>query len=552
MIRSLSIQNFALIDRLILDFNNGFTVITGETGSGKSILLGALNLILGDRADYSVIRDKDQKTVVEAVFQIKSYQLEDFFNQNELDFLDESIIRREISSQGKSRAFINDTPVSLQVLKELTEKLISINSQHQTIELRDKYFQLDLLDTLADTNHLKKSYSDAFTKWKKALKEKEELEVKRNKMLLDADYNAFQVKELEELNLEKEDFEKIESELNQLENTEDIKHGFAYLIDVLSQEGSQGNVLEQFSVLKSKLDKIESLHPTLMDLSQRVKSIYLEIKDIGEEAIHGLDEISYDPKLIESLSFKMDKFNLALRKHSVTSQAELTAIYSTLSQGQLNIDEIENQIQSLAVQIIEQEKNVRLLAAKLSDERKRIIPEIQSKIVELLDELKLPDSKFVFDIQQSEKLTVTGSDDLQILFTANKGMAPKSIEKAASGGELSRLMLGLQYLLSEKKQLATVIFDEIDTGVSGEVAQRIGNLLNKMGAKMQLLAITHLPQVASKGQNHWKVQKSHQNEVTTTQVVALNQAQRIEEVARLMSGDNINQAALENAKALMN
>jgi DNA repair protein RecN (Recombination protein N) len=265
-----------------------------------------------------------------------------------------------------------------------------------------------------------------------------------------------------------------------------------------------------------------------------------------------LDEISYDPKLIESLSFKMDKFNLALRKHSVTSQAELTAIYSTLSQGQLNIDEIENQIQSLAVQIIEQEKNVRLLAAKLSDERKRIIPEIQSKIVELLDELKLPDSKFVFDIQQSEKLTVTGSDDLQILFTANKGMAPKSIEKAASGGELSRLMLGLQYLLSEKKQLATVIFDEIDTGVSGEVAQRIGNLLNKMGAKMQLLAITHLPQVASKGQNHWKVQKSHQNEVTTTQVVALNQAQRIEEVARLMSGDNINQAALENAKALMN
>lgn len=552
MLVSLFVQNFALIDKLNLEFNNGFTVITGETGSGKSILLGALNLILGERADYSVIRNKDQKTVVEAVFKLNEFNLESFFIENELDFNHETIIRREITAQGKSRAFINDTPVSLVVLRSFTERMINIHSQHQTIELRDSSFQLDLLDTLADTTTLKNKYASIFKSWKQALKEKEELEAQRNKMLLDADYNAFQAKELEELNLKKEDFEKIESELSQLENAEEIKHGFAYVIDTMSQEGSQGNVLDQCSQLKSKLDKLESLHPSLLELSKRVKSVYVELKDIGEEAIQGLDEISYDPKLIDSLHFKMDKFNLALKKHNVSSQTELIEIYAKLNQGQLNIEEIENQINSLEDEIQKLALEVENLAAKLSEERKKVIPEIQNKIVKLLDELKLPDSKFVFNLQTTEKLMISGKDELQILFTANKGMDPKSIEKAASGGELSRLMLALQYLLSEKKQLPTIIFDEIDTGVSGEVAQRIGNLLFKMGAKMQLLAITHLPQVAGKGQNHWKVQKSHEANVTLTEVIVLNDEQRIEEIARLMSGDNINKAALENAKALMN
>jgi DNA repair protein RecN (Recombination protein N) len=552
MLSSIFVQNFALIDRLSLDFNKGFTVITGETGSGKSILLGALNLILGERADYSVIRDKELKTVVEAVFQIEGYQLADFFSENELDYQAETIVRREISAQGKSRAFINDTPVSLTVLKTFSEKMINIHSQHQTIELRDVHFQLDLLDTLAGTLNERNAFTSLFQIWKNKSKELKQLIDKRAKLLLDADFNAFQAKELEELSLDKEDYEKIENELNQLENAEEIKQGFGYVIDALSQEGSQGNILDAFVSLKAKMEKIAGLNETLSELSDRIKSAYIEIKDIGDEAVNGLDTISLDPNLLYALNLKLDKYNQALRKHNVSSQAELVQIFENLNAGQTNIEELEHEIVTLEKNIQVLEKEVSQKALLLEENRKIAIKPIEKEVITLLDELKLPDSKFVFNLLSLESPNGKGINEVQILFTANKGMEPKSIEKAASGGELSRLMLALQYLLSKKKQLPTIIFDEIDTGVSGEVAQRIGHLLSKMGDSMQLLAITHLPQVAGKGQFHWKVQKSHEGVKTLTEVVVLDENQRIEEIARLMSGDNINNAALENAKALMN
>ena len=552
MLTSIFVQNFALIDRLSLDFNKGFTVITGETGSGKSILLGALNLILGERADYSVIRDKSQKTIVEANFNLENYDLNIFFSENELDFQNETIVRREISSLGKSRAFINDTPVSLSVLKEFSEKMISIHSQHQTIELRDSNFQLDLLDTLAGTINLRLDYSSIFNKWKKNCKELQILIDKRLKLLLDADYNAFQAREIQELDLDKADYAKIESELNQLENAEDIKHGFVYIIEALSQDGTQGNVLDSFLTLKTKIDKVSNLHPDLFTLSERIKSVYIELKDIGEEAIDGLDAVSIDPNLLFKLNAKLDKYNQVLRKHNVSLQSELIEIFESLNLSQINIDEIESEISKLEQEIIVLEQIVIEKANELHEKRKEAIQPLENEVVALLDELKLPDSKFVINLISLENPSLKGVNEVQILFTANKGMDPKSIEKAASGGELSRLMLALQYLLSKKKQLPTIIFDEIDTGVSGEVAQKIGNLLSKMGEAMQLLAITHLPQVAGKGQHHWKVQKSHESEKTVTDVVVLDRNQRIEEVARLMSGDNINNAALENAKALMN
>ena len=552
MLSSIVVQNFALIDRLTLNFNKGFTVITGETGSGKSILLGALNLILGERADYSVIRDKSIKTIVEANFDIQKYNLKNFFDENELDYLEDTIVRREITAQGKSRSFINDTPVSLTVLKDFSERMINIHSQHQTIELRDSNFQLELLDNLADTVLIRNQYTSLFNQWKKNEKELNSLIEQRSKLLLDADYNAFQAKELEELNLEKEDYSKIENELNQLEHAEEIQQSFGFIIEVLSQEGTAGNVLDTFIALKAKMDKVASLHPDLSTLSERIKSVYIEIKDIGEEAITGLDSISADPNQLLTLNSKLDKFNQALRKHNVNSQSELLQIFEKFNHSQTNIEEIDLQIFELEKLGEVIQKQVLEKATELELKRQKAIQPIENEVVGLLEELKLPDSRFIIQLSKLENLTSKGGNEVQILFTANKGIEPKSIEKAASGGELSRLMLSLQYLLSKKKQLPTIIFDEIDTGVSGEVAQRIGNLLAKMGTKMQLLAITHLPQVAGRGQFHWKVQKSLTDEKTLTQVLYLNENQRVEEIARLMSGDNINKAALENAKALMN
>ena len=552
MLSSIVVQNFALIDRLTLNFNKGFTVITGETGSGKSILLGALNLILGERADYSVIRDKSIKTIVEANFDIHKYNLKNFFDENELDYLEDTIVRREITAQGKSRSFINDTPVSLTVLKDFSERMINIHSQHQTIELRDSNFQLELLDNLADTVLIRNQYTSLFNQWKKNEKELNSLIEQRSKLLLDADYNAFQAKELEELNLEKEDYSKIENELNQLEHAEEIQQSFGFIIEVLSQEGTSGNVLDTFIALKAKMDKVASLHPDLSTLSERIKSVYIEIKDIGEEAITGLDSISADPNQLLALNSKLDKFNQALRKHNVNSQSELLQIFEKFNHSQTNIEEIDLQIFELEKLGEVLQKQVLEKATELELKRQKAIQPIENEVVGLLEDLKLPDSRFIIQLSNLENLTSKGGNEVQILFTANKGIEPKSIEKAASGGELSRLMLSLQYLLSKKKQLPTIIFDEIDTGVSGEVAQRIGNLLAKMGTKMQLLAITHLPQVAGRGQFHWKVQKSLTNEKTLTQVLYLNENQRVEEIARLMSGDNINKAALENAKALMN
>lgn len=552
MLTSIFVQNFALIDRLSLDFNKGFTVVTGETGSGKSILLGALNLILGERADYSVIRDKNQKTIVEANFNVENYELNVFFKENELDFQNETIVRREITSQGKSRAFINDTPVSLSVLREFSEKMINIHSQHQTIELRDGNFQLDVLDTLAGTIQLRSEYTMNFNKWKKYTIELQNLIDKRSKLLLDADYNSFQAREIQELDLDKEDYAKIEFELNQLENAEDVKQGFAYIIDSLSQDGSQGNILDTFLILKTKIDKVSNLHPDLITLNERIKSVFIELKDIGYDAVYGLDAISVDPNLLFILNAKLDKYNRVLRKHNVSLQSELVEIFESLNLNQVSIEDIESEISILEKEIVLLEIIVKDKANELEQKRKEAIQPVEKEVVSLLDELKLPDSKFVINLSTLENVNPKGRNEVQFLFTANKGVDPKSIEKAASGGELSRLMLALQYLLSKKKQLPTIIFDEIDTGVSGEVAQKIGNLLSKIGETMQLLAITHLPQVAGKGQHHWKVQKTHEGEKTVTEVVVLGRNQRIEEVARLMSGDNINNAALENAKALMN
>lgn len=552
MLHSLYIQNFALIEKVTLDFSKGFTVITGETGSGKSILLGALHLILGDRADYSVIRNKEDKTVVEAVFRIQNFDLNAFFNEYELDFNEETIIRREISAQGKSRAFINDTPVQLSVLKELAEKLIHIHSQHHTIDLKNMEFQMELLDVLGDTISLKKEFNTLFSKYKSARLQLNQKEETLKNALLNADYVKFQLDELEKLELNSTNFQEIENELKAIENREDIKLGFSLLIDQLTDEGGATNALNQLIHVKTKLDKTAGIYPQLDALSRRFKETYLELLDIGHEAISNLDDLEVSPAKKELLTSKIDLFNTVLRKHNVLNQEELMEIYSNLSTTQLSVEELE-------LEITEIKNNLKLLEVELT-EKAEVLHEIriskaldiQNQLIDLLIELKLPHTQIVFDLAKTDKFSVNGFTDMKLLFSPNKGMIPLPIERAASGGELSRVMLAFQYLISAKKQLPTLIFDEIDTGVSGEVAQKIGNILCKMGDYMQIFAITHLPQVAGKGQNHLKVSKSHETEITTTEVLKLSNQERIEEIARLMSGDNINKAALENAKALMN
>lgn len=549
MLVHLNIQNFALIEEAQLNFQSGFTVITGETGSGKSILLGALNLILGERADYGVIRDKEAKTFVEASFLIKGFGLKDFFNQNDLDFADETVIRREITAQGKSRAFVNDTPVQLNVLKELSEKLVHIHSQHHTLELKNPQFQLDLLDILSDNAALRQTFKKTFLDWRKCNQTLVQKRAVFAKLLQDADYNRFQWEELNQLNLDSEDYESMENELASFEKMEDLKTAFSSINFLISEENG---ISDRLSVLKSNLEKVQHLNPALKVLSERVVASLIELKDIADEAEEQLDNLESNPQRQIELTEKIDVYNRALRKHQVNNQAELVEIFKTLSEAQSSTDELESEIEKLAQQVEKLDADVQKIAAELHKNRVENAPKVSKQLITVLDELKLVDTKIIFDLSVATKMDENGNSSLSLLFSPNPGIAPKPIEKAASGGELSRFMLALQLLLSAKKQLPTLLFDEIDTGVSGEVAQKIGVVLQKMGAKMQVFAITHLPQVAGKGMQHWKVQKVSAKGSTLTEVVELNQNQRIEEIARLMSGENINEAALLNAKALMN
>ncbi len=549
MLITLNIQNFALIEEAQLNFQSGFTVITGETGSGKSILLGALNLILGERADYGVIRDKAAKTFVEATFKIKGFGLEDFFNLNDLDFADETVIRREITALGKSRAFVNDTPVQLNVLKELSEKLVHIHSQHHTLELKNPQFQLDLLDVLADNTVLRQTFKKTFLDWKKINQTLVQKRAIFAKLLQDADYNRFQWEELNQLNLDAEDYESLENELASFEKMEDLKAAFASTNFLISEENG---ISDRLSILKSNLEKVQHLNPALKSLSERVVASLIELRDIAEEAELQLENLESNPQRQIELTEKIDVYNRALRKHQVNNQTELLEIFKTLSEAQSSTDELESEIEQLAKQAGKLDAEVQKLASELHKNRVENAPKVSKQLIAVLDELKLVDTKIIFDLSVATKMDENGNSSLTLLFSPNLGIAPKPIEKAASGGELSRFMLALQLLLSAKKQLPTLLFDEIDTGVSGEVAQKIGVVLQKMGAQMQVMAITHLPQVAGKGMNHWKVQKVNTKGSTLTEVIELNQNQRIEEIARLMSGENINEAALQNAKALMN
>jgi len=546
MLKRLAVQNFALIENVELTFDKGFTVLTGETGSGKSILLGALRLILGERADYVVIRDAEKKTVVETTFLVNGLDLADFFEANDLDYADETIIRREIHAQGKSRSFINDTPVQLSVLKELTAQLIHIHSQHHTLNLKDKSFQLALLDTLIDADTLRRKVGETYREWKQKEKVlqlyKEEIAL----ALRENDFNQFQLDELRQLELHANEFVKLEEEVNRGEQSEEIKMSYGKLFATLQEEGG---IIDQLTGLA----KLPTFGDTTLDeLVNRLASVRIELQDISSVAEDGMEVEISSPEELQRKSDLLDAYNSALRKHGLFTQEELIQLQEKLEDSVSNVENADAEVAQREKEVKALEKSFLELARELSKYRKEKTAALEAEICSYLREVKLVDAIIRFDLFDAPA-SKTGTDGIAMLFSANKGMAPQPIEKSASGGELSRLMLVLQHLLSKKQQLPTVIFDEIDTGVSGEVAQRIGALLQNMGKNMQLLAITHLPQVAGKGKDHLKViKRSTDNGKTITELIYLSGEERVEEVARLMSGSQINDAALENAKNLMN
>ncbi len=548
MIRTLSIENFALIDAVRIDFNHGFSVITGETGSGKSILLNALNLILGERANFSVIGNRSDKSIVEAEIDIAGFGLEDFFKKNELDYFDRAIVRREIYKQGRSRAFVNDTPVQLSVLKAFTSQLIHIHSQYNTLELKDVHFQLKVLDVLANTQTERERFSELMRSYQLNMKLLADKKERLTASFAQEDYNSFQLNELLELELDKTDYDGLQEEAKKGEHADEIRSGLGDLKTVLSGESG---VLDQLNYVKSTLIKKVTYDPKLQELFKRLNSVLIEVEDISNDAEGALEKVDFDPRKLDEIITKLDTYNRIMQKHGATTQDDLAVLMEELRASSQSLGELEKEIQTLTEQTQQERLVLNDLANDLHDKRNNAIPSIEASIRQALAGLKLENTVLSFQLSRMEELNAWGNSTLEILFSPNVGIAPVPVHQAASGGELSRVMLALQSLMSSKVQLRTILFDEIDTGVSGDVAQKMGSTLKKMGSTMQVIAITHLPQVAAKGGQHLKVSKSISDGISTTSVIELSTEERIEETARLMSGDEINAAALENAKSLM-
>ncbi|MGV3610664.1 MAG: DNA repair protein RecN [Fluviicola sp.] len=548
MLKSLSVQNFALIEHVSLQFHDGLHVITGETGSGKSILLGALNLILGERSDFSVIRNPEKKTIVEAVFLLNE-SFKNWFVQEDIDWEPEAVIRREITSQGKSRSFINDTPVQLNQLKELTEQLVYIHSQHETLEIKKTSFQFDLLDSYGDSLDLAQKVSAIYSQISRLKVTKEKLESSRSAQLQELDYIRFQLNEIGQLNLDQVDYAALENDFNKLSQLDDLKEAYSAIMNAIDQEGGAADLLRR---LKTHIDKWKNADADLNTISGRLQDLIAELQDISRDSDRQLNQLEGDPESLFRLTESLDEYNKILKKHHFSTQEELSAYFNTLESKLEESDSSDERIAQLTSEIGEKEQELVRFSSELFEKRSKVIAKLEGYLLELLTEMKMEHSRFQIVLTKTEKLDANGGMTIQILFSANKGLELKPIEKAASGGELSRVMLAIQLVMSEKKSLPTLILDEIDTGVSGEVALRMGKLLKQMGKHLQVFAITHLPQVAAKGDYHFEVSKSHENSQTISEIHQLNETERIEALAKLISGEQVTDLARSSAIELMN
>ncbi|MEM6719041.1 MAG: DNA repair protein RecN [Bacteroidota bacterium] len=549
MLTQLSIKNFALIDSLQVEFDKGLTIITGETGAGKSILLGGLALILGKRADLSSLKNKEKKCVIEAEFAIKKYKLKNFFTEHDLDYDHDTIVRREILPSGKSRAFVNDVPVRLDVLNALGDQLIDIHSQHQTLQLTDNQFQFQVIDILANVSEEVTSYQTTLQTYQSTQKELKKIQEEKAALEKEHDYNMFLLKELEEAKLEGLILADLEAQYERLNNAEDIKTNLSASEQILSDE--QVGVLNLLSELQVASGKLSDIAPEFNSLAERIKSSYIELDDIYNEIINLQGEVTFDPELLAEVSGKLQKIFDLQKKHNVLTVEELVTIQTELSEKALvseNIDEViqakEKALQELSIQL---KQTAKIIHTK----RSKGIPTLVTQLENMLATLGMPNARFDIKVQLSNQFYSNGMDDLQFLFSANKGGNFNELKKAASGGELSRVMLCIKAILSKYMQLPTIMFDEIDTGVSGEVANKMAKIMQQMSKSMQVFSITHLPQIAAKGKQHFKVYKQDIDEVTTTQLKELQADERIQEIAQMLSGAKISDSALANAKELL-
>ena len=549
MLSTLSISNYALIDRLEVDFNKGFTVITGETGAGKSILLGGLSLVLGKRADLSSLRVKDQKCIIEGTFKIDTYGLQNFFEENDLDYEDSTVIRREILPSGKSRAFVNDTPVTLGVLSILGENLIDIHSQHQTMQLTENDFQLKLVDALANNQKRLSEYRKGLKTYRKAQKELDKLIEVQSTANKEQDYNTFLLEELEKAPLKAGVIEELEEEYEQLNNVELIMEQLSKGDQLFNDE--QIGVLPLVTEMRQSLSKLVDFGSNYNDLFERVKSVLIELDDVSSELQRLQEGVEANPDQLEQVNNKLQLLYNLLKKHNVSDIAELIIIKNDLADKVFETANLDDKIISKTKEIQELQAVLEAQAVVLSKKRNSVIPQLKKKLESDLGLLGMPSASFEIKLNTAEEFTATGKDELSFLFTANRGGSYGELKKVASGGELSRIMLVIKAILAKYEKLPTIMFDEIDTGVSGEISNRMADIMKDMSVDLQVFSITHLPQVASKGNHHFKVFKTEGKERTMTNLKQLTDDERVVELAHMLSGKDLSDSALAHAKELL-
>jgi len=552
VLSSLSIKNYAIIESVEIQFDEQLNIITGETGAGKSILLGAMHLILGKRADTSVLRNNNEKCLVEACFKLQSEKLKDFFVVNDIEFDKETIIRREISANGKSRAFINDSPVTLDVLKSLTEQLVDIHAQEETQNLLGKYFFCEILDELAKQSAIVKEYQISFQQYKHKQTRLRHLQEEQIRMQKEFDFISFQLNELVEANIDVDTFEGIENELGLLQNAELIKRNLSDAYNLI--DGNDFAALTQLLQANKQIGQLTSYHDVLLEMHDKLSVIIDDIKSMTRQINNIAEATEYNEERVQELLDKQNTVNKLLQKHHVASVNDLLIIQSNLQEQTIAYSNSSDEIIRLENEIKLEHQALLSTAQRISKNRNEKIKTAESKVSSLLVDLGMPFGHIILEqkILDADKLNAFGVDEIRLLFSANKGSHPQPLDEVGSGGEKSRLMLAIKSLVAETVTLPTLIFDEIDTGISGEVAQKVGNILKSLGKSHQVISITHLPQVAAKASKHFFVYKNHEKEKTFTEIKTLSGDERLHEIAVMLSGNNPPKEALENAKRLLN
>lgn len=549
MIKSVCVRNYALIEKTEIELEPGFTIITGETGAGKSILLGAIGLTLGQRADVSVIKDRSKKCVVEITYEVKGYDLQAWFEENDLDYDDQVVVRREVLPDGKSRAFINDSPVNNKLLKQFGDFLIDVHSQHQSLLLGKPEYQLDILDTFCGNEAVLEEYKTIYDKRQRLLKELEEVKRMAREAEQEEDYLKFQFNQLEEACLREGEQEELEEELSVLNNAEMIKSTFSEVGFVLS--GEEQSVIQSLKTVRSRLNTLSEVLKDAADYGKRMNSVVLELEDIADDVERKAENVEFNPSRVEFINERLNVIYELERKHKVETVGELLRLQAGFMESLNNIRSYGSRVESLQDEIGVLENSMNGLAGKIHEARIASEGDLRKEMEELLVGLGIKHAVFAVSITSLQEFTPTGKDDVKFLFSANKNQEPGELVKVASGGEISRLMLSLKYILSRTKLLPVIIFDEIDTGVSGDIAHRMAVMMREMANRMQVLAITHLPQLAAAGNCHFKVYKEDGEESTVSRIRRLNEDERVLEIAGMMSGSVVNEAALENARFLL-